>query len=124
MAIVKMKRLRLLAPRPDREELLRALQSLGCVEIREPAIDLSDPAWEGLAKPDHAGLERAREQSLTLNAALDALRRYAPAKDGLFARRPEITEGELFDDGAYAAGLDAARQVLEGEQALDRKSVV
>ena len=39
MAIVKMKRLRLLAPRPDREELLRALQSLGCVEIREPAID-------------------------------------------------------------------------------------
>ena len=121
MAIVKMKRLRLLAPRPDREELLRALQSLGCVEIREPAIDLSDPAWEGLAKPDHAGLERAREQSLTLNAALDALRRYAPAKDGLFARRPEITEGELFDDGAYAAGLDAARQVLEGEQALAAK---
>ena len=121
MAIVKMKRLRLLAPRPDREELLRALQSLGCVEIREPAIDLSDPAWEGLGKPDHAGLERAREQSLTLNAALDALRRYAPAKDGLFARRPEITEGELFDDGAYAAGLDAARQVLEGEQALAAK---
>ena len=121
MAIVKMKRLRLLAPRPDREELLRALQSLGCVEIREPAIDLSDPAWEGLGKPDHAGLEKAREQSLTLNAALDALRRYAPAKDGLFARRPEITEGELFDDGAYAAGLDAARQVLEGEQALAAK---
>ena len=31
MAIVKMKRLRLLALRPEREKLLRTLQSLGCV---------------------------------------------------------------------------------------------
>ncbi len=122
MAIVKMKRLRLLALRSDREELLRALQSLGCVEIREPAIDLSDPAWEGLGKPDHAGLEKAREQSLELNAALDTLRRYAPAKDGLFSPRPQVTETELFDDGAYAAGLDAARQVTEAEQALAAKT--
>ena len=81
MAIVKMKRLRLLALRPDREELLRQLQSLGCVEIREPAIDLSAPEWEGLGKPDHSGLEKAREQSLLLNGALDILRRYAPAKE-------------------------------------------
>ena len=39
MAIVKMKRLQLLALRPDREALLRRLQSLGCVEIREPDIE-------------------------------------------------------------------------------------
>lgn len=121
MAIVKMKRLRLLALRNHREELLRALQSLGCLEIREPAIDLSDPEWEGMAKPDHSGLEKAREQSLELSAALDALRRYAPAKDSLFAPRPEITEGELFDEAAYAQGLAAARRVTEGEQALAAK---
>ncbi len=122
MAIVKMKRLRLLALRPDREELLRALQSLGCVEVREPAIDLSDPRWVDMAKPDLSGLERAREQSLQLNAALDTLRRYAPAKDGLFAQRPQVTEGELFDEGVYAQGLDAARRVMEGEQALAGKA--
>jgi len=118
MAIVKMKRLRLLALRPDREELLRTLQSLGCVELREPPIDLSAPEWEGLAKPGPAGLEKAREQSLTLGSALDVLRRYAPAKDGLFAQRPQVTEGELFDDSAYAGGLESARQILEAEQAL------
>ena len=122
MAIVKMKRLRLLALHTEREKLLHALQSLGCVEIREPAIDLSDPQWEGLAKPGSAGLEQAREQSLLLSGALDVLRRYAPAKDGLFAPRPEVTEGELFDDGAYAEGLAAARQVMEAEQALAAKS--
>ena len=122
MAIVKMKRLRLLALRPERERLLRELQSLGCVEIREPAIDLSDPEWAGLAKPEPSGLEKAREQSLLLNSALDVLRRYAPSKDGLFAARPEVTEGELFDDSAYADGLDAARQVMEAEQALAAKT--
>ena len=121
MAIVKMKRLRLLALRPDREELLRWLQSLGCVEIREPDIDLSDPEWAGLGKPDLSGLEKAREQSLLLGGALDVLRRYAPAKDGLFTPRPEITEGELFDEAVYAQGLDAARRVMEGEQALAAK---
>ncbi len=121
MAIVKMKRLRLLALRPDRERLLRGLQSLGCVEIREPDIDLSDPEWAGLGKPGLSGLEKAREQSLLLGNALDVLRRCAPAKDGLFTPRPEITEGELFDEAVYAQGLDAARRVMEGEQALAAK---
>ncbi len=121
MAIVKMKRLRLLALRPDRERLLRELQSLGCVEIREPDIDLSDPEWAGLGKPGLSGLEKAREQSLLLGNALDVLRRCAPAKDGLFTPRPEITEGELFDEAVYAQGLDAARRVMEGEQALAAK---
>ena len=36
MSIVKMKHLRLFAMDADREELLRQLQHLGCVEIREP----------------------------------------------------------------------------------------
>ena len=122
MAIVKMKRLRLLALRPEREQLLRKLQSLGCVEIREPAIDLSDPEWEGLAKPESAGLEQAKEQSLLLNGALETLRKYAPSKDGLFTPRPTVTEAELFSDRAYANGLDAARRVTEGEQALAAKA--
>ena len=54
MAIVKMKRLRLLGMRPDREELLSTLQRLGCVEVNEPDLDLSDPEWAALARPDGA----------------------------------------------------------------------
>ncbi len=38
MAIVKMKRLGLLAMREDREAILHALQGLGCVEISEPTL--------------------------------------------------------------------------------------
>ena len=52
MAIIKMKRLRLLALRSDREELLHTLQRLGCVEISEPPeadgrSDAPPGDWEG-----------------------------------------------------------------------------
>ena len=118
MAIVKMKRLRLLGLRADRERLLRPLQSLGCVEISEPAIDLSDPAWSALAKPEGGELAKAKEQSQQLSGALEILAKYAPAKDGLLAARPTLTEKQLFDDEVYADGLSAAWQITDAERAL------
>ena len=118
MAIVKMKRLQLLGLRADRERLLRPLQSLGCVEISEPAIDLSDPAWSALAKPEGGGLAKAKEQSQQLNGALEVLAKYAPAKGALLAARPTVTEQQLFDDGVYADGLSAAQQITDAERAL------
>ena len=98
MAIVKMKRLRLFGMRSDRESLLRLLQKLGCVEIDEPAIDLTDPNWAALAKPDGRGLAGAREQNTLLNNALNTLKEYSKPKGGLFRQRPELSEGELFDE--------------------------
>jgi V/A-type H+-transporting ATPase subunit I len=118
MAIVKMKRLRLLAMRSDRESLLKLLQKLGCVEIREPAIDLNDPAWSTLAKPDGRGLSQAKEQSNSINNALATLKKYAPPKGELFRARPELTEKDFFDDDVYASGLDVAQKILEGERQL------
>lgn len=118
MAIVKMKKLRLLGLRADRERLLRPLQSLGCVDVREPAIDLSDPEWSALAKPEGAGLAKAREDRQTIDTALETLRKYAPAKDGLLSPRPTLTERQLFDDRVYGEGLAAAWQIADGERAL------
>ena len=63
MAIVKMKRLRLMGLRSDREELLRLLQGMGCVELREPAIDLTDPDWAALAKPEAPASARRRSRT-------------------------------------------------------------
>ena len=118
MAIVKMKRLRLLGMQSDRDSLFRHLQKLGCVEISEPAIDLTDPDWAALAKPEGRGLAGAREQNNLLNNALETLKNYAPAKGGLFAKRPELSDSELFDEAAYADGLATARSILEGEKAV------
>ena len=118
MAIVKMKRLRLFAMRSDRESLLRLLQKLGCVEIDEPAIDLTDPNWAALAKPDGRGLAGARERNTLLNNALNTLKEYSKPKGGLFRQRPELSEGELFDEEVYTSGLQTARDILDGERAL------
>ena len=111
MAIVKMKKLRLLGLRADRERLLRPLQSLGCVAIREPAIDLSDPEWSALAKPEGAGLAKARE-----DAAQQAERLLAEARsqaDALVAeaRQKAAREGETLAAQA-AARMDAAATLI------------
>ena len=119
MAIVKMKRLRLFGLRSNREELLRQLQHLGCVEVGEPAADLSDPQWAGLTRPDGQGLSQAREQSAAVGSALDTLKKYVPAKDGMFRKRPELTEAEFFDEAAYAAGLDTARRINDAERRIN-----
>lgn len=116
MSIVKMKRLRLLGLRSDRDQLFRLLQKQGCVEINEPAIDPDDPDWAALVRPDGRGLAIAKEQNTLLNNALSTLKKYAAAKEGLFLKRQSLSEAELFDDGAYAAGLETARAILEGER--------
>jgi len=50
MAIVKMKKLRVVAMAAERDGLLRALLRLGCVEISEPDGLLNDPAWSALLR--------------------------------------------------------------------------
>ena len=54
MAIVKMKRLRMVAMTADREALLRRLQHMGCVEIVQPEADPDDPLWAALTPPETA----------------------------------------------------------------------
>ena len=99
MSIVKMKRLRLIAMQPDREELLKLLQRMGCVEISQPDLDLSDPEWAGLSSPDSAALNEAREAGACFNTALQTLKQYAPSKGGLFTVRPTTSAQELYNDG-------------------------
>ncbi len=118
MSIVKMKRLRLLGMRSDRDPLFRLLQKQGCVEINEPAIDPDDPDWAALVRPDGRALASVREQNTLLNNALTTLKKYSTVKDGLFAKRPALSEDELFDDEAYAAGLETARAILDGERSI------
>ena len=118
MSIVKMKRLRLLGLRSDRDQLFRLLQKQGCVEINEPSLDPNDPEWASLAKFDGRGLAGARDQNSLLNSALITLKKYAPEKGGLFRARPVLSEDELFDEENYAAGLEAARAILDTERSI------
>ena len=119
MAIVRMKRIRLIAMTRDREELLRQLQRAGCVEICRPETDPADPEeWAGLTRPDGSALALARERQQTLSQAIGILRRWAPEKTGLLAPKPSISQRELADQEAYDQALRDAEEICGQERAL------
>lgn len=104
MAIVKMKKLRVVAMAGERDELLRALLRLGCVEISEPDGLLNDPAWSALLRRGASPLMDAKGAIADVTTALNAIRRYAAVKDGLFIQRRPIKESEfLSSDSAEQA---------------------
>ena len=92
MAIVKMKKLRVMAMADSREQLLRELLRLGCVEISEPAGKLADPAWAALLRRESSTLAETKNEQGEANAALDALKRYGGTKDGLFIQRRPVSQ--------------------------------
>ena len=117
MAIVKMKGLRLLAMRSDREALLELLQGMGCVEIDEPVQD--PQTWQGLlsqlgsqtlSRPDGQALSQAREDLQAM------LKRHGDKGRGLLAPRPRLTRQQLFD--GEEQGKQAVQQVLEADRQL------
>ena len=118
MSIVKMKHIRLFGMAADRETLLRQLQHLGCVEISEPTDKLADPDWAALTRVDDAGLARVKADAALLNAALNTLKGIGKEKGGLLQARPEVTEGQLFDEGLRASAMEAARAVNAQEKRI------
>ena len=118
MAIVKMKRLRLIALESDQTALLRRLQKLGCLHLSEPPSD--ETAWEGLL---HRQTDRSAErqgQLRLLQNALDVLKRYAPQKTGLLTPRPTISEQDFLDESTLAENLAVAKEVADHAAELNR----
>ncbi len=119
MSIVRMKKLRLVAMAADRERLLRRLQRLGCVEIRE-----FDSPPEGLVSAFgdaalQARLRELYEAKKKTEAALKTLKKYAYTKSALLAPRPEISEEQFYAEYDYGKGLAAANRILAEESRLN-----
>ena len=120
MAIVKMKKLRVIALRDQRDELMRQLLRLGCVEVHEPEGMLADPEAAALLRPERAGLTTARTQEAELNAALKVMGQYAPEKHKLLAPRPLVAEEEFLDEQALKEDLALAERINGWESKLRR----
>ena len=118
MAIVKMKHLRLIAMMDDREELLKLLQSRGCVEIVAPELASESDAPEVLAPARSGELFAAQEEHSGAERALSVLKRYAPDKKGLLTPRPQVEQAELFDEGLAETARTAAAEINDLERQL------
>ena len=132
MAIVHMKKLRLMVVRGQKDALLRDLMLLGCVQVSEPDALLADAEAAAVLRQESGNVTETRSELTRLNAALKLLDKYAPVKSKLLSSRPEVTELEFLDVGAYRKELDAVAQLEElesdvrrynGEEAKLRSSV-
>lgn len=113
MAIVKMKRLRLIALEEEKKTLFGRLQSIGCVEVCESEGKLTDPAWSALLHRDTAPIGELKAQISQVTHALNALRRYAPVKSGPFEKRPCLSEQEFLDSDAFHSSLSIVKAINE-----------
>ena len=104
-----MKKLRVIAMADRREELLKGLLHLGCLEISEPDEKLSDPAWSALLQRENSGLSVTKSEIGDVNTALAAIKRYAQLKDGIFIKRHPISEKEFLGSGT----VEQARQISQ-----------
>ena len=92
MAIVKMKKLRVMAMAERRDELLEELLRLGCVEISEPGGKLAEPEWAALLKRETSRLVSTKNEITDVKVALEAIKKYGQLKDGMFIQRHPIYE--------------------------------
>lgn len=111
MAIVKMKRFRLIALEQDRAALLSRLQRLGCVEIGEAEGKLATPEWAALLRRDTSSSGDVKTQMSSVQHALDALKKYAPVKTGLFQKRSLMSEHDFLNADALASSLHIANTI-------------
>lgn len=117
MAILKMKKLRLMAVRSRKEALLKELIRFGCVEFSELEGEFDGSELEGSVKRESADIASLKSQHSTLNHAISLLDSYAPKKSKLLSAKPELDEAELLDD----TGLTGALKVAESIEGLDAR---
>ena len=125
MAIVKMKKLKLMVASSQREELLRELMLLGCVEVSHlPQPEEADNAFLNRVEvPDQ--VRRRTEQAL-LGNSIAVLKKYAPEKGGmgaLLSPLPDVKTEELLDETSLAADLDLAREILSLDERIRKNGI-
>ncbi|MEF9970927.1 MAG: V-type ATP synthase subunit I [Oscillospiraceae bacterium] len=120
MAIVKMKRLKLVAVKSQRDTLLHELMLLGCVQISEPGEQANEGELQGFLKKETAGLSERRAAFEQINWGLQVLGKYAPAKSGLFTPKPGVERRVILDSSAIGENLALAKKIDQTDDQIKR----
>ena len=113
MAIVKMKKLSVVAVKAQREELLKKLMLLGCVEI-------SQPDTAPLLSRESVGADKCTEQYDSLKSALTLLDKYSPVKTGFLSPKPEISLQAVLSEKNLEKALEIANTINDTDDKIKR----
>ena len=116
MAIMKMKKLRLMAVRSRKDELLRELIRHGCVEFSELEDQIQGSDVESILSRESSDAATLKSQLTSLNHAIALLDTYAPKKGKLLSAKPELEDLAFLDDTGLSGALKFAG-AIEGYDA-------
>jgi len=120
MAIEKMKKLRLMVVRSQKDALLEDLQRMGCVQVEEPDEEqFSEPSLTTSVAREDTDLTQYRTQEANVKRAVTLLKKYAPEKGGLHPK-PQITPEAFLDDSTISDGLKIADEINADDDRLKR----
>ena len=117
MAILKMKKLRLMAVRSKKDELLRELIRHGCVEFSELEGEIQGSQLENLVSRESSDTATLKSQYTSLNHAIALLNTYAPKKEKMLSAKPELEDVVFLDD----TGLTGALRIAETIEGYDSR---
>ncbi len=114
MAIVSMKRLRLMTVRAQKNALMRELERFGFVEVSVPDAELED---RGLSRESSDVTSLKGTQNLISNA-IALLDRYAPQKTPLLSSKPVVEAETLLNDTRLQQASEEARNITSLEDQM------
>ena len=120
MAIEKMKKLRLMAVRGQKEALLRDLLLLGCVEVSEPEEAELEPGIRSCLSKESSELLGYRTSHAKLTQAVELLQKYAPAKKPLLSAKPETDSEAILDDSTLPQTMELAGEIIGRDERIRR----
>lgn len=120
MAIVKMKKLSVLAVRSKKDALLRELTRLGCVEISEIGDEIAASEFSSLLRREDAGITTLKSQQASLAHAVALVDEYSPVKTKLLSAPPEVAPGVLLDEAGLAGALRLAASIEASDERIKR----
>ena len=120
MAIVKMKKLRLMAVRNQKEELLKQLMIFGCVELREPENDGLAPELSQYLSRESSSVSERRAEKALLQQAIGVLNTYAPAKSPLLSAKPDVALSEFLNRESLEKYRSVAESLIADEDRIKR----
>ena len=123
MAIEKMKRLKLVAVKSERESLLKELMLLGCVQISEPELHSPDAEEAEIFTKETAGLSEFRADYERLLSGIELLNKYVPEKTGLFSPKPEVSRQSVLDESSLKEYIELAKSLDDADDKIKRLAV-
>lgn len=112
MAIVKMKRMRLIAPKDIRSSLIDDLTRLGCVEVESSLSHLDEEEFQNVLYKEDNKQEAAGDKAL-VESALVILNKFVKSERGLLSPRTQMKEGDFYNKETVAGALEVAKQINE-----------